>query len=185
MKQHGPWEIISTRNVYKNPWIVVREDKIIQPDGTQGTYGVIDYGSGVSILPLDDKGFVYLVEQFRYALGSDSLETAAGGIDKNEIPLDAAKRELAEELGITAKDWIGLGFLYSLTSIIAHRTDLFLAKKLSFGKPHPDPTEVLKMIKLPFQEAFDMVMESKIVHAPTCVLILKAQEYLRNKKKDV
>lgn len=130
---------------------------------------------------MDEKGYIYLVKQFRYALGKDSIEIPGGGSDKQEKPLAIAQRELLEELGIKAKRWMHLGFINSLTSTVVHREDLFLAQELAFYTPSPDETEELMLVKLKFTKALDMVMKSEITHGPSCVLILKANEYLRKR----
>ena len=64
VKEHGPWKIRNSRDVYKDPWIEVRKDDVIRPDGADGTHCVVNMKPGVSVLPLDDQGFVYLTEEF-------------------------------------------------------------------------------------------------------------------------
>lgn len=135
--------------------------------------------SGVSVLPLDEFGFVYLTDEFHYALEQDALEVVSGAIDHEETPLDAAKRELEEELGIRAEEWINLGEVNPFTTVIKSPATLFLAKKLQFTTSHQEGTENIKLVKLKLEEAVKMVMESKITHGPSCVLILKAKEYLK------
>ncbi len=181
-KKNGPWVIKSTVSKYKNPWIEVNEDQVIRPDGKPGIFGIVKMISGVSVLPLDDDGFVYLTEEFRYALGRDSIEAVSGGIDGSEKPLDAAKRELEEELGIHAQEWISLGVVNPFTSVVHSPAYLFLAKKLKFSTKNPEGTEIIKTKKMKIEDAIKMVLESKITHGPTCVLILKAAHYLKKPK---
>lgn len=104
-KKNGPWTIKSTRRVYENELFKVFEDKVIKPDGKAGTYSTIKFIPGVSVLPVDDDGFIYLTKQFRYALGRIDLEVISGAIN-DESELEAAKRESKEELGIEAEEWI-------------------------------------------------------------------------------
>jgi 8-oxo-dGTP pyrophosphatase MutT (NUDIX family) len=178
-EKHGPWLIEASEEKYKNPWIKVREDKVVRPDGNPGIFGVITTLGGVSVLPIDEKNHVYLTEEFRYAIGEDSIEAASGGSDKGEIPIDTAKRELEEELGIGAEEWIDLGIVNPLTSVLFASQKIYLARKLKFKEANREGTEVIKLVKIKFEEAVNMVMKSEITHAPTCVLILKASEYLR------
>src|ERR1043165_5515685 len=107
--QHGPWTILSSREICRDPWIDVRVDDVIRPDGKPGTHSLISIKPGVSVLPLDDDGFVYLTEEFHYAVGRTTIETISGGIDAREDALAAAQRETREELGILARDWMPLG----------------------------------------------------------------------------
>lgn len=174
MKKNGPWTIKSSKVVYVNPWISGREDKVIRPDGNDGIFGVLDIQKGVSVLPIDDELNVYLIEEFRYALEKMSIETASGGIEPNETDTEAAKRELQEEAGIFAKEWIDLGIINPFTSIAISPQHFYIAKKLSFADSKPEGTEVINVIKLPLNEALGMVESGKITCAPSCLLILKA-----------
>lgn len=176
--RNGPWLIKGTIPKYKNNWIEVSEDQVIRPDGKPGIFGVVKMVPGVAVLPIDDQGFVYLTEEFRYALSKNSIETAGGAIDLGEEPLQAAQRELEEELGIIAEEWLALGLLNPHTSVICSPSYLFLAKKLRFTQPHQEGTEVIRVRKMRFDDAVRMVLDSTITHGPTSVLILKAKEYL-------
>ena len=178
-KQHGPWTIKKRVQKYKGLKVNLYEDQVIRPDGKESVYTTIKMADGVSVLPLDDDGFVYLVREFKYVLGRDDVATVTGGIDSNESPLAAAKRELQEEVGIEAKKWIKLGVTYPFTGIVESAAYLFLARDLSFGKSNPDGTEVIECLRVRFEEAVNMALKSEIIHSQSCVLILKANEYLR------
>lgn len=179
VRKHGPWVIKETILKYKNPWIEVNEDQVIRPDGKPGTFGKIKMKPGISVLPLDDNGFVYLTKEFHYAIGKDSIETVSGAIDDNEKSIDAAKRELQEELGISADEWFDLGFVNPFTTVIDSPAYLFLARKLKFNKTNQEGTESIQLEKVKLDEAVNMVINSKITHGPSCVLILKAHEFLK------
>src|SRR5262249_16931064 len=99
-KPHGPWQIVQSHQVYKDPWIEVLKDDVIRADGKPGTHSVIWIRPGVSVLLLDDAGFVYLTEEFHYGVGRITLEVVSGGLDDGETPLAGAQREAQEELGI-------------------------------------------------------------------------------------
>lgn len=179
-QQHGPWTIQETSQKYRNSFIDVSEDQVVQPNGQSGMYATVKMKPGVAILPLDNNGFVYLIQQFRYALGKESIEVTCGAIDEGEAPLEAAKREVREESGIIADEWIDLGVLDLDTSIVDCPVHLFLAKRLSFTKTNRAGTETIKPIKVSLTVASQMVMDSRITHCPSCVLILKAINALRN-----
>jgi len=179
MKKNGPWTIKGSDLKYRNPWIELREDQVVRPDGTEGVYGVVTQKPGISVLALDDDGFVYVVEEFRYALERNSLETVSGAIDEGEDSLDAAKRELKEETGITAHDWHSFGWLDPLSSTVRCPQHLYLARKLMFGIRKPDDNELIEVRKLKFTDVVQLVLDNKITYGPSCVLILKANEYLK------
>lgn len=173
MRKNGPWTIEHTTQHYQNSFITVVEDQVVQPDGQPGTYSTVAMKPGVAILPVDEKGNVYLVRQFRYALGKESLEVVTGALENNEPVLEAAQRELAEEVGIHAKAWKSLGAFDLDTSIVQCPVHLFLAKNLNFVESDREGTETMEMCKLPLEQAFTMVMECTITHAPSCILLLK------------
>ncbi len=181
MQQRGPWRIKRTTAKYKNPWIEVYEHQVIRPDGKAGIYGTIKATSGSLILPIDDENNVYLVQDYRFALGHESIELPGGAIEKAEESLSAARRELKEELGIIARQWIPLGKFDQFTSSIESISYLFIAKNLTFSTAEMDGTEQIKMIKVPFIEAVKMVMDGRISHGASCLLILKAKQYFNNK----
>ncbi|QQR79217.1 MAG: NUDIX hydrolase [Candidatus Moraniibacteriota bacterium] len=183
MRTHGPWKIKESIEKYKNKWIAVTEHQVIRPDGKDGIFGIVEMIAGVSVLPMDSDRTVYLTKEFRFAINRESIESVSGGIDKNEDVLTAAKRELQEELGITASEWVPLGSVDPFTSVVNCPSALFLARELVVGgSALPEGTEQIELIKMPFQEVLNMVMTGAITHGPTCVLILKANEYLKNEK---
>lgn len=179
MKKHGPWTIKETRSVYQDELMEVFEDEVIKPDGKEGTYSTVKLKDGAGILALDDEGFVYLVKEFRYALGREDIEIVGGGIDEGEKPIEAARRELREELGIEAEEWTEMGRMHHSTSIVDSSSTLFLARKLTFKKKDEDSGEVLETVKMPFTEAVEKALSRDFTHATTCVLILRAQHHLR------
>ena len=179
-RKNGPWTIKETGKRFENDFFTVYLDKVIRPDGKDGEYATIDLKDGVSILPIDDEGFVYITKQFKYAAGRYSLEVIAGAVEDGEEPSKSALREAEEEAGVKAEEIIELGAIDIDTSIIKCRSHLFLAKNLSFTEPHSEGTEEIKTVKMKLEEAVEKVLNSEITHAISCVLILKAKEKLES-----
>ncbi len=177
--RHGPWQILSRAEVYRDPWIEVTRDVVIRPDGAPGTHCIVRLKAGVSVLALDAEGMVYLTEEFHYGVGRTTIEAVSGGMDAGEDALEAGKRELQEELGITASEWTDLGVCDPFTSVVVSPTRLFLARSLTFGPTALEGTEQIGCRKMAFADAVRMVQESQITHAPSCVLILKTEALLR------
>lgn len=173
-RNHGPWTIQETAEKYRNSFINVTEDRVIQPDGHPGIYGTVQMKPGVAILPIDRDGNVYLARQFRYALGKESIEVVCGALEENEPPLEAAQREIKEELGIEADEWLELGSCNLDTSIVNCPVYLFLARQLTFTSKNQEGTETIETVKVPFNIAVKMAIDSEITHAPSCILILKS-----------
>lgn len=180
MQQHGPWQIVSRRWAYEDPWVKVQRDEVIRPDGNPGTFAVAHIKPGVCVLPLDVDGKVHLTEEFHYAVGKVTIECVSGGREPGEAPLVSAQRELQEELGIEAADWIDLGRLDPFTACILSPTQLYLARQLRTVPKSPDGTELIRHVTMPFEQAVQMVMRSEITHAPSMTLILKVRELLRS-----
>jgi ADP-ribose pyrophosphatase len=177
MKDHGPWKITGSKQVYQDLWVTLRRDEVIRPDGKPGSHVVVQIKPGVSVLPLDDAGFLYLTEEFHYAVGRNTLEVVSGGIDPGEDALTTARRELAEELGITASKWTPLGMVDPFTSTVTSPTQLFLAEGLALGDHAREGTELIRSVRMALADAVAAVQDGRISHAPSAVLILKT--YLR------
>jgi ADP-ribose pyrophosphatase len=171
---HGPWQILGRTEVYCDPWITLTRDDVIRPDGAAGTHCVVRLKPGVSVLPLDDRGMVFLTEEFHYGVGRLTVEAVSGGIEPGEDPLACAQRELQEELGIAAGEWVDLGVCDPFTSVVVSPTRLFLARQLTFGPTMLEGTEKIRCLGMPLAEAVQMVLDSRISHAPSGLLILKA-----------
>lgn len=174
MKKHGPWTIRETHQVYQDPYIRVTRDDVIRPDGDDGSHVKVYLKPGVSVLPIDADGQVYLTREFHYAVGRMSLELVSGGIEPGENAESTALRELEEELGIRADHLIDLGVVDPFTTIVESPTRLYVATGLSFGETQQEGTEEIECVQMPFSDALDLVLNGSITHAPSCVAILKA-----------
>lgn len=178
----GPFEVVSSRHIYTNPWITVREDQVIRPGGTESIFGVVEMMGGSSVLALTEDCHVYLAKEYKYGLQSYSIETVSGGVEANETPLEAAIRELREEFGLEAREWISLGMIYPFTNVIKSPSHLFLALDVEVKHaPKPDPGEHIETLMLPLDEVVEMVMRGEIVNGSACTLILKAHYYLKTR----
>ena len=174
MTEHGPWKVLATREVYRDPWLTLTSDDVIRPDGRAGTFAVVRTKAGVSVLAVDEGGTAHLTEEFRYAIGRPSLEVVSGAVEAGEEPLAAARRELKEELGIEASDWTDFGTVDPTTSMVFAPVRLFLARGLRVGEPAREGTEQIRRVRLPLDEAVRAVLEGRITHAPSCLLLLRA-----------
>lgn len=173
-RKNGEWTILESEEKFSNDFFKVIEDKVLRPDGNRDRYATIDFKPGASVLPVDDEDNIYLTRQFRYALGRMDLEVVSGAIDDGEGPLEAAKRETREELGIEAEAWQEMGNIEADTSITNSTAHLFLARKLVFGEPDREPSEDIETVKIPLAEAYQKVIDGDITHDQTVILILKA-----------
>jgi 8-oxo-dGTP pyrophosphatase MutT (NUDIX family) len=171
----GPWTRRTRRVAYQNPWITIWHDEVIRPDGEPGIYGVVHFANlAVGVLAIDDAGRVLLVGQHRYALDRYSWEIPEGGVPAGESELDGARRELREETGIEATDWIEISRSHLSNSVSDEESVLFLATGLTHGEASPDGTESLEVRWVPFDEVLAMTMDGRISDAMTILAVQRA-----------
>jgi len=176
---HNPWRTISSKQIYKNQWIRVREDQVITPGGTEGIYGIVETKPAIGVIPVTAELDTYLVGQYRYTLNTYSWEIPEGGGIENEDPLLGAKRELQEETGLVAAKWTFLDTLYTSNSITNEIGYVYLAEDLKMSKAMPDETEQLQIKKLPFKTAWQMVLNCEIKDALAVIGLLRAYHHLK------
>jgi ADP-ribose pyrophosphatase len=174
----GPYRVLSSKAIYSNPWISVREDHVLRPDDGTASFGIVDMKAGSTVLAIDRNSEVLLAREFKYAVERESLELISGGIETGESPLEAGKRELKEEAGLEAAEWVDMGVVDPFTTAIRSANHIFLARDLTEVPRHLDPGEMLDIVRVPLSQAVQMVMSSEITHAPSCTLLLKAEKYL-------
>lgn len=167
------WKKLDSKLVYENDWMQVREDEVINPGGGTNLYGHVHFKNiAVAILPLDEEGNTWLVGQDRYTLGAYSWELPMGGSPEGEAPLDAARRELQEETGLSAANWTELLRLHPSNSITDEVGVVFVATDLTVGATNFGETEDLTVRKLPVEEAVRMALDGEITDAISVAALL-------------
>ena len=157
----------------------VFKDTVELPNGKPATREVIRHVGAVGVIPITDDGKVLIERQFRYPLNRVITEIPAGKLDSfTEDRLSAAKRELEEETGYTAAEWINMGDYYPAAAYCDERITLYLAKGLSLGQRHLDEDEFLNFAAVPLAELVEDVMSGRITDGKTQVAILKAARLL-------
>ncbi len=177
----NPWRTQSSRVVYDNGLLRLCEDRVIQPDGEPGSYAYVELDCPVvAIVPIADDGYVYLVRQWRYPWRCNSWEIPAGHGEPNEDPLDGARRELAEEVGLQAASWEPLGRGFASATLNA-RYHLYLARALSpVTREHQRDGAEHDLIarRVPFAEAVEAAMDGRIQHGMSVIGLLRAARRL-------
>jgi len=177
MNEHqNPWTILDKRDVYDNPWIKLTEFQVINPSGGKGIYGKVHFKHiAVGIVPLDENWNTWLVGQYRFTLDQYSWEIPEGGGRMDEDPLEGAKRELLEETGLVADEWIKILVMHLSNSVSDEQAVIYLARKLTQKKAEPEDTEQLVVKKLPFEEAVRMMERGEITDAMSVAAIQQIQ----------
>lgn len=174
-KTNGPWTVRSTDVSYENPWIRVETSAVTHPDGSDGIYGVVRYANrAIGVLPIDDTGHTWLVGQHRFPFDAYSWELPEGGGPMADAPLDAAKRELAEETGLTAENWQEVGRWHLSNSVSDEKAIGYIAWGLTEGEARPEPSEELSVRRVSFTELVTMCLEGEISDGFTHLIVFAA-----------
>lgn len=172
----NPWKTKNSELKYENPWISVTEHQVENAAGNDGIYGTVHFKNiAIGIIPLDEDNNIWLVGQFRYPLNQYSWEICEGGGKHNVDPLDSAKRELHEELGIKANKWEKLLDMHLSNSVSDEVGIIYIAKNLTYHNPEPEEDEVLTLKKISLDDAFKMVMNGEITDSLSVAGILKTK----------
>ena len=177
----NPWRTTSSRVVYENAWMTVREDQVIRPDGLPGIYGVVELAPSVGVLALDDAGRVALVRQWRYVHGRVGLEIPTGAIDSSDdSDAAAAARELREETGLTAGRWTRIGQIENSNGATTDVATIFVAQDLHLDVEFVgDPREPTALEWCDLRLAIDLVLSGEIRESTSVAALLLAERSLR------
>ena len=174
--KENPWKITSEKTIYNNPWINVTEYQVINPSGNPGIYGKVHFKNlAIGVIPLDEELNTYLVGQYRFALDQYSWEMPEGGSPEGTDPLESAKRELLEETGLKANQWVEIQRMHLSNSVSDELCIIYLARDLTQFEAEPEDTEQLIVNKVPFAEVYRMVCSGEITDSVTVAAVLKVQ----------
>jgi ADP-ribose pyrophosphatase len=173
--EDGSWRTLERSYLYRNPWCAFRVDGVVLPSGAEIEYGVLESRGFAAVVPVTDEGAVVLVRQWRQPLGSFTLELPSGGVDEGEDPEESAGRELFEETGFRATRLEHLVSVHTSTGRTTEVCHLFrcLAVRDPEG-PRPEPTEFIRVVELPLEEALEKVSGGGITDAATVLGLLWA-----------
>jgi ADP-ribose pyrophosphatase len=169
-----PWKTLSSREIYHNKWLSLREDQVELPDSQKTIYGVVSCGHCVGVLPFVDPNTVLLIKQYRYVAKRLTWEMPTGGVHPGESIQEAAQRELGEEVGYRAGELTWLSTYHTSKSVMDETAHLFIGEELKELKLDPDETEFIEVRSFPFQQALQMVLASEIVDSMTVIAVLHA-----------
>lgn len=175
-----PWNTLTSRIVYQNRWTSVREDLAEMPNGQTTIYGVVESGECVGVLPFLDDDRVVMVRQYRYVFGEcHRWEMPTGGVKEGESLLEAARRELREEVGYDAQELRHINTYFPSKSVMQETAHLYIGRGLSRVHAIPDETEFMEVADFPFQRVLEMVLESEIRDSMTVIAVLLADRMRR------
>ncbi|MCC6933619.1 MAG: NUDIX hydrolase [Deltaproteobacteria bacterium] len=176
----NPWKTLSSKIIYSNPWMQIREDQVIRPDGNSGIYGLVEARTATGVVAVTEQNEIILVGQYRYPTERYSWEIIEGGSEKGESSLSAAQRELKEEAGIIAQNWLQLGGDVQLSNCFTNEIGhLFLACNLTFIESAPEGTEVLEVRKVTIDTCREMLQSGEIEDAMSIIGLYRYLDLVR------
>lgn len=175
-----PYQTLSSRTIWSSPWYALREDQVRFPDGSQGAYTVIEKRDAVWVMPIMPDGRAVLIRNYRYTVGAWLWEIPAGGIDPGLSPEEAARTELAQEIGGSAGRIEQVASYYTMPGIGDELAYVFLAQDVTLGEPRHEPSEVMEQHIVPLETVLSMVMRGEIADGPSALAILVCAARLRH-----
>jgi len=169
---------LERRDVFRGRIVYLHVDDVALSDGTRTKREVVEHPGGVTVIPVGEDGTVWCVRQYRYPFGEHLLETPAGKLEPGEDPLECAVRELGEETGFTAEEYVDLGCLYPSPGYCRETLYVYMARGLKPGERHLDKGEFLDVETHTLEELTDMVMRGELRDAKTALAVLKAKLWL-------
>ena len=170
---------VSRETVYQGRIFTVLHEKVRLPDGSIADRDRVEHSGGVGVIPITDKGTVFMVRQYRRPHDAVLLEIPAGKKNPGEDPLTCGIRELEEETGMKAKEFRHLATLLPTPAYCSEVIEVYLATGLYPGEKHLDEDEFLDVLEIPLSELVKMVMNNEIIDSKTQIAILKANELLK------
>ncbi len=172
------FKLVKSENSYQGRAFNVRRDHLITPSGSTVQYDIIEHIGSVSIIPLDENGQIYFVRQYRHAAEMDLLELPAGTLEPGELPLEAAAREVREEVGMAAGKLQEIGSFYLAPGYSTELMHVFLATGLSHQPLAPDEDEYLSVEKIPVELAFNLAESGQMQDAKSLAALFLARPYI-------
>ncbi|MEM8636122.1 MAG: NUDIX hydrolase [Pseudomonadota bacterium] len=179
-KTVGPWIVHNTRTNHENPWLRLETSDVTHPDGSPGIYGVVRIANiATGVLPIDSEGYTWLVGQHRFPFDAYSWELPEGGGKMGVDPQVSAARELKEETGLDALNYLLLGEWQLSNSVTDEVAYGYLAWDLTPGSAAPEPSEALSVERVPFSNVVERLRAGDITDAFTHLMVFAAIDKAR------
>jgi len=167
--------VLESREIYKSKVISLVEEKVQKPDGGSYTHLSVKHPGAVVIIPQESDGSLLVLEQYRHSVRDTLLEFPAGTINVGEDPKFCAERELEEEVGKKASDWIDLGTLYPAPGFCNERQFIYFARNLAEGVSNLDEDEILNVRRMTISEVEDAIQNGAMIDGKSIATFCRAR----------
>jgi ADP-ribose pyrophosphatase len=168
-----PWQTLESTELLRTPWWALWQDTVRTHQQATLTYYYLERSPFIMVVPLLADGQVAMLHQYRYSMRRWCWEFPAGRIDQGETPLQAAQRELQEEIGGTSSEWQAIGTYTTSSGITNERYTLYVARQVHLGANQPEETELFTISRFSRQDALDMLDQGEITDGPTALAMLR------------
>lgn len=168
------WKTVSSSYVHQNPWYKIRQDKVIRPDGKQGTYNVLEKPESVFVIPLTTDQRIMLTSLYRYTTGRSGWELPCGGVEPGESTLQAAQRELQEETSYTSNNLQYVGNFDSMNGITDSKSHVYTARNLAWTAVNDQTAEgITATTAFTHNEIMELIAHNKMVDGLSIAAYMK------------
>lgn len=175
------YELIASQTIFKGRVFNVRQDQLRLHNDRQVILDIVEHAGAVTMLPVDDEGMIWFIRQYRHAAGQEILELPAGMVEQDEPLVEAAGRELREEIGMRADELIHLGDFFLAPGYSTEYLHVYLARRLQPAPLQPDEDEWIHIEKISINEAYQLAESGALVDAKTIAALMLARSWLRGK----
>lgn len=172
------FETLNTHKIHQGRTFSLRQDQVRLPDGSTTCLDIVDHHGAVTIVPVDDQGQMWFVRQHRYAAGRELLELPAGSLEVGELPEECARREIREEIGMSAGTLREIGTFFLAPGYSTEFMHVFLAGDLHTDPLPGDADEFLSVECLPLSQAYELAESGQFADGKTLAALLLARPYL-------
>ena len=166
------------KTIYQGKILDFGLEKVQLENGKSSNMEIVRHPGGAGILAIDERDYVCLLRQYRYSVKDWIWEIPAGLIDRNEEPLNTAKREFREEAGLVAKEWKSLGFILPTPGFCNEKIFLYEARAIRFVGSNPEAEEQIEIHWVTLSEALDMAINNQIVDAKTIAILMRTNQVM-------
>ena len=172
------FKVIATQKIYRGRVFSVRQDQVQMPNGRLARMDIVEHPPAVLLVPVDDNGDIWFIHQYRHAAGKGIMELPAGVIEADESPENCARREIREEIGMSAQEVQLIGEFFMAPGYTTEYLYVFLARQLQPSPLPGDEDEYIRVERIPAALAYGMAERGEIHDSKTLAALLLAKSHL-------